>query len=262
MRSRWPASIVVGAIALSITGCPDDPGGDPDTGRRDTGTCRAVDVGPSAPDGNEPEAGADADAGPDTNDASADTIADADGDAATDVSLDVTVDAATDSLDATGDATIDTATDASSDVTGDATGDATSDGGDTSFETIASEFDAGKPVPRSAVDQIINLSCTFTSCHGRSTGAGGLVLYKTGFGDWYPNLVNVVSEENPSMPYVDPGNPAGSWLAHKIVGDQCMYTAQCKSKDCGDQMPAANEPLDDSDIQTILDWIRQGAKPK
>jgi nucleoid-associated protein YgaU len=251
MRPRLLGSIVLGALAVLTTGCPDDPGnGEIDTGRRDGGVCHFVDVGPSAPDGDEPEdSGADAfdaasDAGDDAGDAGDATDAE---DAATD---------ATDTADVgseTADATADSTTDAAS---------ADADATDTSFDTALSGFDAGAPVPRSAVDEIINLSCTFTSCHNRGVGAGGLVLLKPAVSDWYPNVVGVTSQENPSMPYVDPGNPSNSWLAHKIVGDQCMFTAQCKDRDCGDQMPAANEPLDDSDIKTILDWIRQGAKPK
>jgi hypothetical protein len=259
MRSRLLGSFLAAVLAVSIAGCPEDPdGGTPDA-RRDIGQCVFVDVGPSAPDGNEPD-DADADATIETgSDAGTDGDATVDASDATDATID-TADAAVDVTLDTADATVDTKVDATSEVASDTALDG--DVADTAFDTMAREFDAGPPVPRSAVDAIINLSCTFSSCHGRLTGVGGLVLYKTGVGDWYPNLVGVVSQENPSMKYVDPGNPAGSWLAHKIVGDNCMYTAQCKDRDCGDQMPAANDPLDADDIRTILDWIRQGAKPK
>ena len=235
MRSCFPrlarsfAPVIVCALGLVIAGCPVDPDpGTADTGRRDGGACVAVDVGPSAPDGDEP-----ADTGP-TDDA---------GDAGSDASF--------------GDAASDAEAEA------DAGDESDAEAGDTGFETTPNGFDAGAPVPRSAMDAIINLSCTFTDCHGRAPqGVGGLFLPKPAVGDWYPSLVRVASVENPTMPYVDPGNPAGSWLVHKVVGDQCLFTAQCKDHDCGDQMPQANDPLDPDDMRTILDWVRQGAPRK
>ena len=122
-------------------------------------------------------------------------------------------------------------------------------------------FDAGAKVCRSEIDDIVFTSCSFASCHGRpGQGTGGMYLPKAE-GDWYPNVVGVASRELPSMPRVSPGDPANSWLAHKLVGDACTFARRCKSGDCGDRMPQANEPLLEADLDKILRWIRQGADP-
>jgi mono/diheme cytochrome c family protein len=68
----------------------------------------------------------------------------------------------------------------------------------------------------------------------------------------YFSLVHAASTEVPRLRRVDPGNPAGSYLLHKISGTQ----AQVGGK--GDRMPIGGR-LTDAEIQTIRDWIAQGA---
>jgi hypothetical protein len=251
------------SLANGLLGCSgDDDDGAADTGRRDTGACVEIDVGPAFPD---PDA---ADTAPDVTDAgdTAPEVGDAsDASDATD-SSDASDGDAHDAADAadsadTADATFGDASDAGADVA-DATASDAADAADVdAFETTPDMFDAGAPVARSEIDDIIQFSCAFTSCHGRvPQGVGGLFM-NPAVSDWYPNVVNAKPDEISSFVIVKPYDPAGSWLVHKVVGDNCLYTKSCKDKDCGDQMPQANDPLDPSDIDKIVRWIRQGAKP-
>lgn len=130
-----------------------------------------------------------------------------------------------------------------------------------------SSGEGGTPVFRAQVDTIVTFSCAIASCHGRSPGQGHLFLPKRQAGDagagmngdWYDQVVGVASQTNPSMLLVKPGDPAGSWLVHKIGGDQCYFKDACAMGDCGDRMPQANLALDPVDLATIVAWVREGA---
>jgi hypothetical protein len=127
--------------------------------------------------------------------------------------------------------------------------------------------EGGAPVLRAQVDTIVNFSCAISSCHGRSPGQGHLFLPKrqaadagAGMnGDWYDQVVGVASQTNPSMQLVKPGDPAASWLVHKVGGDQCYFKDACAMGNCGDRMPQANLALDPADVATIVAWVREGA---
>ncbi len=127
--------------------------------------------------------------------------------------------------------------------------------------------DAATPVFRAQVDQIVNFSCAIASCHGRAPGQGHLFLPKrqaadagTGLnGDWYDQVVGVASQTDPAMLLVKPGDPANSWLVHKVGGDQCYFKDACAMGNCGDRMPQANLALDPADVETIVAWVREGA---
>ncbi len=124
-------------------------------------------------------------------------------------------------------------------------------------------LDAGALVTRAQIDAIFEVSCSFSTCHGQTGNpTAGLYLPKAVDGDWYPQLVDVRSKENPDMLRVKPYDPAKSWMAHKILGDNCTFTRACAKNDCGDRMPQANDSLPDDEIDTILRWIRQGAPAK
>jgi hypothetical protein len=75
-------------------------------------------------------------------------------------------------------------------------------------------------------------------------------------------LVNVASNEDPSMPYITPNSPANSYLWHKVTGDlsslQCKAGASGVAQACGTQMPVAPQ-LSASDLATIQSWINAGA---
>jgi hypothetical protein len=51
-------------------------------------------------------------------------------------------------------------------------------------------------------------------------------------------------------PVIKPGNAAGSYLYQVVAGKQTV----------GVRMPLGRAPLPQKDIQTIFNWIQQGAK--
>jgi hypothetical protein len=114
--------------------------------------------------------------------------------------------------------------------------------------------EAGR-VCRGDVENVVFITCALPSCHGGST----IAPHIGNDGDWVGNVVGKPSSERPDMFLVAPGDPANSWLAHKIVGDQCASTDACVEGGCGDIMPGCGQPLTAVDRETIVEWIRQGA---
>ncbi len=79
-------------------------------------------------------------------------------------------------------------------------------------------------------------------------------------------LVGRPSAEDPQMDLVAPGDPAHSFLMHKLDGDQCLYAMQCNAANnqiflnCGVQQPYESGVLDLATRDAIRRWIAQGAK--
>ncbi|HUG91630.1 MAG TPA: PSD1 and planctomycete cytochrome C domain-containing protein [Planctomycetaceae bacterium] len=87
------------------------------------------------------------------------------------------------------------------------------------------------------VQPILNSRCL--GCHNGVKGAGGLRLLERG---------DVLGEaESGSRPVV-PGKPEGSELLRRVA-----------SNDAADRMPADGEPLSPREIETIRQWIAEGA---
>ena len=118
---------------------------------------------------------------------------------------------------------------------------------------------AGPSVKRSEISAIIDASCAISSCHGNAPGGGRLHLPRSGTGDWYPNVVGFPATELPRMSRVSPGDPANSWLVHKVFGSHCKFDAECIDRSCRDPMPPTGDMLPATDVQKIIDWIRSGA---
>jgi hypothetical protein len=112
---------------------------------------------------------------------------------------------------------------------------------------------------------ILTFSCTFSTCHGVMTGPNnGIYL-----GERPPAMTNsstVVmammkpSSQLTSMPIVTPGDPAKSFMMHKLDGDQCTLDMQCGGGSCGTSMPSGSPLLELAKRDTIRRWIAQGAK--
>jgi hypothetical protein len=92
--------------------------------------------------------------------------------------------------------------------------------------------------------QIFSRNCTFSSCHGASMQQG-LSLGAPAHG----HLVGVASSEVPAMMRVVAGDPAASYLLHKIESPSPM---------AGVRMPP-DQPLPASKIEAIRQWIAAGA---
>jgi hypothetical protein len=125
---------------------------------------------------------------------------------------------------------------------------------------------------------IFQAGCTVSmECHGQPNNAGQENLYlgdianntSTIIAQVYMGLIGVASEEDPSMPLVTAGSTSTSYLSHKVVGDQASLTSDCSkaatcemcnSMPCGTSMPYNNGPFDPSKVDTINNWISQGAK--
>ena len=85
------------------------------------------------------------------------------------------------------------------------------------------------------------------SCH--LTMAGGLAMPNAATA--YGNLVGVASAGDPNFERVTAGDPDNSVIHKKITGTQNV----------GSQMPLNGGDLPAMDVQTINDWITQGAAP-
>ena len=111
------------------------------------------------------------------------------------------------------------------------------------------------PVPPrlSAIEQrIFAPNCAFSSCHSVFGAAGALVLAP---GRSFAQLVSHSCAQDAAraegLLRVVPGDPAHSFLLMKLHTIDPKY---------GDRMPQNALPLDDSDLSSIEEWIREGAQ--
>ena len=117
------------------------------------------------------------------------------------------------------------------------------------------------------VMNILNAHCGSGMCHGSTDNpTGGLFLGSSGEGGAdadaaYSAIVGRPSGELGSMSFVTPGDPARSYLMHKLDGDQCMFETQCTSPGCQHSMPSDLEVLlSVSERDIVRRWIAQGAQ--
>lgn len=97
------------------------------------------------------------------------------------------------------------------------------------------------------VQPIFSASCAIPGCHLGTSAQQGMDLSS---GNAYNNIVNVKSIEVPSFYRVKPSSSDSSYLYMKITGASGIS---------GVQMPKTGS-ISQSQIQTIKDWIDQGAK--
>ena len=97
------------------------------------------------------------------------------------------------------------------------------------------------------VQQIFDSHCI--QCHDAGDPQKGQDLEQDSA---YSSTVQTPSMELSSMRRVEPGSPDRSYLYHKITGTQAAVGGS------GDPMPKGGR-LSDAEIQTIRDWIAQGA---
>lgn len=102
--------------------------------------------------------------------------------------------------------------------------------------------------PRLSVieQQILQPSCTFSSCHGTESPKAGLSLT----GSTHGQLVNQPSSQVEGRLRVIPSDPDRSYLLEKLVDE--IPTA-------GSRMPYTSSPLPEEKILAIRRWIELGA---
>lgn len=93
------------------------------------------------------------------------------------------------------------------------------------------------------VSSILTQNCSTSGCHRGKYPPMNLQLEKDKF---LKSLLNIPSQEIPSLKLVNKGNPEASYLLMKIKGDK---------KIVGNRMPAGSAPLKEEEIKTIEDWI-------
>jgi hypothetical protein len=119
----------------------------------------------------------------------------------------------------------------------------------------------GQPISSSSSSSSVPLTADFTAiqdnvftpictrCHIGASAPEGLQLDAA---HSYSLLVGVPSQEEPSILRVDPGNPNQSYLILKLEGAAGIV---------GGQMPLGGPYLPQSTIDTIAQWITNGALP-
>ena len=96
------------------------------------------------------------------------------------------------------------------------------------------------------VQPIFTSNCTGGNCHDANEPARGLDLTE---GVSYGNIVNVASDQRPSEVRVKPESPNESYLYRKLINSDID----------GQPMPRGSFPMDSTLVNTIRDWITQGA---
>ena len=99
---------------------------------------------------------------------------------------------------------------------------------------------------KSIQDNVFTPICTV--CHAGGAAPQGLRLDSA---NSYNLLVNVPSNEVPSLMRIKPGDPDNSYLVQKIEGHASV----------GGQMPLGGPPLSAEQIAAIRQWVTDGAQP-
>jgi hypothetical protein len=118
-----------------------------------------------------------------------------------------------------------------------------------SFETVK----AGSDGSFAAVQQIFTNRCAIPNCHV----TGGPTPMALSAGQAFGNLVPIKSTEIPNLFRINPGDDKASYLYQKIIPNPTITIV-------GVRMPlgcSGSSCLSDSEIQTIEDWINNGAAP-
>ena len=95
---------------------------------------------------------------------------------------------------------------------------------------------------------VFSVNCAVSGCHAGASAQQGLRL-DPGFSAG--NLICVHSPRDPALIRVIPGDPDGSFIIQKLEGRPAPLL--------GDQMPQGGPYLDQSTIDVIRQWIKDGA---
>ncbi len=134
-------------------------------------------------------------------------------------------------------------------------------------------FNGESPAVSFATDviPILQTSCSLsTSCHQSEAGTGGRPYLGTAVGTAptaeqiqkiFDQNVDVASQAEPGMSIVASGDPANSFMMHKVDGTFSCAVLECgPKKTCGLRMPSTGTELPSPQRDTIRRWIAQGAQ--
>lgn len=97
------------------------------------------------------------------------------------------------------------------------------------------------------IEPLLDVTCAVAKCHVPINPMEELILQKDLA---YHFLVNIKSLEATNLRIVDPGNPEGSYLLHKLRG------THIEAGGMGERMPFDLPPLTDDQIGMIATWIK------
>ena len=122
-----------------------------------------------------------------------------------------------------------------------------SEGGDFFSTFVVNVVVVGlQPTLASIQENIFTPACTV--CH---VGAGAPQGLQLDDGNSFAMLVNIPSNQVPSLLRVEPGDPDNSYLIQKLEGTQAV----------GGRMPQGGPFLEQQDIDVVRQWIIDGANP-
>ncbi|MCK6548800.1 hypothetical protein L6R52_23350 [Myxococcota bacterium] len=125
---------------------------------------------------------------------------------------------------------------------------------------------------RTDVLPILRNSCGLSqACHGSEASSGGYFYLGPSnamgaatdaqIGAIFDQTVGVATTLTTGVPRVKAGDPANSFLMHKIDGTlQCATLSCAATNECGTTMPQGGPLLAEAQRDTIRRWIAQGAK--
>jgi len=117
-------------------------------------------------------------------------------------------------------------------------------------DTTGGDPQPAGPTLSNDVQPIFSSNCALSGCHGGTSPQQNQNL-STGL--TFSNVVDVPSMEVPSLARIRPGQPDSSYLVHKISGTQASVGG------VGGRMPLGGAPLSATEIQTIRQWVENGA---
>jgi hypothetical protein len=100
------------------------------------------------------------------------------------------------------------------------------------------------------IQPIFTLRCATSSCHSVTTHQVGMTLAA---GHSYDNIVNRQSVFRPSWKRIVPFKPDSSFLIKVLLPDSATQHPEIT------RMPLGRPPLTSNQIQTIINWVAQGA---
>lgn len=122
--------------------------------------------------------------------------------------------------------------------------------------TLPEPPEGGPPTLSGDVQPILDRNCAFSGCHAPTIVEPEAKPMNLAEGSARASTVNVAALQLPSMDRIEPGQPDRSYLVHKIQGTHLSVGGS------GAAMPQEGDlpPLSPGEIETIRDWIAEGAR--